>query len=220
MPLLFFVLTNLMTLAEGLAGSPEEAFIEAAQEARMKSDLDKALELYSYAIVSTGLDKESLASALVERGIIYRIKGMHDLAILDYTRAIELKADYAEAYSNRGLAQAKSGRYDAAIEDFTRSLALEPGNAMTCLKRGNAYFDKGDLDRSIADWTEAIALKPDLMRAYYNRCDAYDRKGMKELAIADCQKVLELAPDFKPAKVALEWLTDSKRGERPCFSNF
>lgn len=219
MPLLYFVLMNLMPLTSCLAGPPEEAVIKAALEAQMKNDLDKALELYSYAIVSTGLSKEDLASALVGRGVIYRIKGLHDLAIYDYTRAIELKADYAEAYGNRGLAHAKSGRYDKAIEDFTRSLELEPGNAMTYLKRGNAYFDEGDLDRSIADWSKAIAIKPDLMRAYYNRCDAYDRKGMRELAVADCRKVLEIDPDFNPAKIALEWLTGPGTGQRPCFSN-
>ena len=219
MPLLFFAVMNLAGPAASIAGPREEAFIMAAREARVKGDLDKALELYSHAIVSPELDKEGLASALVERGIIYRVKGMHDLAVYDYTRAIELKPDCAQAYSNRGLAHAKSGRYGSAIGDFTRSLELEPGNAMTYLKRGNAYFDGGDLDRGIADWSKAIVIKPDLMRAYYNRCDAYDRKGMSESAVADCRRALELEPDFQPARAALEWLTGPRKGERPLFSN-
>ncbi len=202
----------LVMISSGFAGLP-------AREADRKGDLDEALGLFSHAIDSDGLTKDELATALNERGILYRLKGLHDLAIADYTRAINLKADFAEAYSNRGLAYAKSERYDPAIIDFTRSVELQPGNAMTYLKRGNAYFDKGDLDRAVADWTRATALKPDLMRAYYNRCDAYDRKGLKGLAIEDCRKVLELEPGFQPARDALEWLTGAREGPRPCFCN-
>jgi tetratricopeptide (TPR) repeat protein len=210
----------LLMVSSGFTGSPEEELLLAAREADRKGDLDEALSLFSRAIGSKGLNKDEMASALADRGIIYRLKGMHDLAIADYTRAIHLKVDFAEAYSNRGLAYAKSERYDEAIIDFTRSIELQPGNAMTYLKRGNAFFDKGDLDQAIADWSRAITLKPDLMRAYYNRCDAYDRMGLRELAVEDCGKVLELEPDFQPARDAFEWLTGPQTGQRPCFCNF
>jgi tetratricopeptide (TPR) repeat protein len=209
----------LTMVSSGFAGPREGQLLAAAREADRKGDLDEALSLFSRAIGSNGLEGDELASALADRGIIYRLKGRHDLAIADYTRAISLKADFAEAYSNRGLAYAKSERYEAAIIDFTRSIELQPGNAMTYLKRGNAYFDKGDPDQAIADWSRAIALQPDLMRAYYNRCDAYDRKGLNGPAIEDCRKVLELAPEFQPARDALQWLEGPQTGERPCFCN-
>jgi tetratricopeptide (TPR) repeat protein len=215
---LFPVMILLSIVSGALAGARED--LAAALEADRKGDVDKAISHYSRAIISGGLDKDELASALNDRGIVYRLKGRQDLAVADYTRAIELKADFAEAYSNRGLAYAKSGQYAAAIIDFTRSVELQPDNAMTYLKRGNAYFDKGELERAIADWSRAIAVKPDLMRAYYNRCDAYDRKGLRSLAIEDCRKVLELEPEFQPAKEALEWLTGSQTGQRPCFCNY
>lgn len=220
--LMHFFIAGVMILvmvSPGFAGSQAEDLLAAALDADGKGDVDEAIGLYSRAITSGGLNQDALASAFNGRGVMHRLKGLHDRAIADYTRAIKLKADFAEAYSNRGLAYAKSGRYDAAIPDFTRSIELRPGHAMTYLKRGNAHFDKGDLDEAIADWSRAIALKPDLMRAYYNRCDAYDRKGLRGLAIEDCRKVLELEPGFAPARDALEWLTGRQTGPRPCFCN-
>jgi tetratricopeptide (TPR) repeat protein len=214
------VLMILVMVSSGFAGPHERELLAAARAADRRGDLDEALSLFSRAIGSDGLDKDELATAINDRGILYRLKGQHDLAIADYTWAIKLKADFAEAYSNRGLAYAKSERYDPAIIDFTRSIELQPGNAMTYLKRGNAYFDKRDLDQAIADWSRAIAIKPDLMRAYYNRCDAYEKKGQKSSAVEDCRKVLELEPDFQPARDALEWLTGAQTGERPCFCNY
>ena len=43
-----------------------------------------------------------MPSAYYNRGFAYEEKGEHDQAIADYTEAIRLKPDYAEAYYNRG----------------------------------------------------------------------------------------------------------------------
>ncbi|NWF91325.1 MAG: tetratricopeptide repeat protein [Syntrophaceae bacterium] len=183
---------------------------------------DPGTSIKTFSLSTIGVSEwntEELAFALNDRGIAYRLKGLYDLAIADYTQAIKLKPDFAIAYSNRGLAYAKSERYDQAILDFTRSIQLDPNNGNTYLKRGNAYFDKGLYDCAILDYSQAISLKPDLMWAYYNRCDAYDRKGLKDLAREDCEKVLLLDPNFGPARRVLQWLNGDQGGKRPCFFN-
>src|SRR5262249_13540429 len=43
-------------------------------------------------------------------------------ALEDFSRAIELKPDYAEAYNNRGRAHAHLGEYSQAIEDFSQAI--------------------------------------------------------------------------------------------------
>ena len=44
------------------------------------------------------------AEAYYNRGIAYGDKGEYDKAIEDYSKAIELNPEYAEAYNNRGNA--------------------------------------------------------------------------------------------------------------------
>jgi tetratricopeptide (TPR) repeat protein len=58
-------------------------------------------------------------------------KGGRDLdgAIADFTKAIELKPDYAEAYYFRGLAKQAKRDLDGATTDFTKAIELKPGYA-------------------------------------------------------------------------------------------
>jgi tetratricopeptide (TPR) repeat protein len=43
----------------------------------------------------------------------------HERAIEDFTKAIELKPDYAEAYFNSGIAYGNQGNHESAIEKKT-----------------------------------------------------------------------------------------------------
>ena len=45
-------------------------------------------------------------------------------AIEDYTKAINLNPDYANAYSNRGVAYDSKRYFDLAIKDFNKSIQL------------------------------------------------------------------------------------------------
>ncbi|MCG9132436.1 tetratricopeptide repeat protein [Candidatus Poribacteria bacterium] len=58
------------------------------------------------------------------RGIDYSEKGAHDLAIEDFTKAIELKPDYAFAYNNRGAVYRDKGEHDQAIEDCSKAIIV------------------------------------------------------------------------------------------------
>ena len=48
------------------------------------------------------------------------------MAIADYTRAIELDANFALAYLNRGIAHEQRGDTSAAAKDYRQSLAIDP----------------------------------------------------------------------------------------------
>lgn len=167
----------------GWAG-PKEDVVEGLAAGK-KDKLDEAIHLFTRAIESGGLEKETIVSALNNRGVAYRRKGSFDSAIADYTRAIELAPDFAAAYSNRGLAYAKNDLYDLSIEDLTQAINIDPDNADSYLKRGNAYFDKGEYEQAIADFNSAIVLEPELALAYQNRSDAYREKQASVLGGTD-----------------------------------
>ena len=64
--------------------------------------------------------------AYFNRGDAYGHKGDLDRAISDYTRAIELDANYAAAYNGRGRAYTGKGDYTHAVADVTRASELAP----------------------------------------------------------------------------------------------
>lgn len=67
----------------------------------------------------------------------------HDRAIADYTTAIQLKPDYAEAYNDRGFAYYLKGNGERAIADFTRAIELRPNYPKAYNSRGVAYMSHG-----------------------------------------------------------------------------
>jgi tetratricopeptide (TPR) repeat protein len=57
-------------------------------------------------------------------------KGNLDNAIQDYSRAIQLNPDYAEAYNNRGMAYVMKSNNQDAIADFKKVLKLSSDSTL------------------------------------------------------------------------------------------
>ena len=124
------------------------------------------------------------------------VNGENELAIADYTMAIELDPKDAAAYNNRGNAYYSNGELDLAITDYTQAIELNPQYAFAYNNRGKAYKDQGELELAIADYTKAIELNPQYALIYNNRGIAYSDKGEVELAFADFAKAIELNPEY------------------------
>jgi tetratricopeptide (TPR) repeat protein len=133
-------------------------------------------------------------------------KAVYGRAIADFTQAIRLDPNNANAYTERGAAYADKGDSDRAIADFTQSIRLDPNDAVAYSNRGTAYDDKREHDRAIADYTQAIRLDPNYTMAYNNRGAAYYDKGDYARARTDWKKALQLDPTNATARDNLEAL--------------
>jgi tetratricopeptide (TPR) repeat protein len=69
--------------------------------------------------------------------------GKNDEAIKDFTKAIELNPELADAYSNRGSAYAEISKFEEAIKDYTKAIGLNPGLAAAYLNRSTVYRKTG-----------------------------------------------------------------------------
>ena len=109
--------------------------------------------------------KPECAAAYYNRACTYR-KDVDDIqqAIMNFTKAIELRSGYAEAYNNRGDLYECVGDYQQAIVDFTKAIELKPDYAMAYVNRGITYarLDNKSL-LSIADIKKAVSLWHELV---------------------------------------------------------
>jgi serine/threonine protein kinase/Flp pilus assembly protein TadD len=134
------------------------------------------------------------AQAAFNLGDTYFFKKEYDMAIIEYTEAIRLKPDYADAYFSRGASYLFKGDYDHAIADYTEAIRLQPDFAHAYYGRANAYSQKANYDQAIIDYTEAIRLKSDFIYAYAGRGNAYYGKANYDQAIVDYTEAIRLDP--------------------------
>lgn len=128
----------------------------------------------------------------IRRGDRADEEGSIDLAIEEYTKAIELEPDLAPAYSNRGTVYEELGQYKKAIEDFTKAIELNPDNAFAYCNRGIAYGTLKQYKKAIEDYTQSITIDPLCEDAYIGRANAYTAIGKEALAGADRKTAAEL----------------------------
>ena len=74
------------------------------------------------------------AETYYNRGVAHSKKGELELAIADYTRAIELKPDYADAYYSRGGALLRLGEREKAEADLATARNMG-ADAITALDK-------------------------------------------------------------------------------------
>lgn len=88
-------------------------------------------------------------------------------AIANYTQALRLNPNSADAYYNRGLAYYDSKDYYNAINDYTQSIRIAPA-ADAYNNRGLAYQYNGNKSQAISDFKAALRLNPQYTRARDN----------------------------------------------------
>lgn len=96
--------------------------------------------------------------AYYNRGMGFGIQGRYQLAIKDFSKAIEIHPKYSNAYNNRGNAYANLGDYRQAIRDFTRAIEVEPRNAEAYYNLGLAYSVLGNVEQANRYYKEAARL--------------------------------------------------------------
>lgn len=145
------------------------------------------------------LGQVNTGDSIVDRGMVYALRGEAYMLAKDYTRsradydrALLLQPNNAEAYAGRGSLSSLTGNFDAAVADLDRAIQFKPEWAEIYVNRGGVYCVLGELDRSLKDLDQAIRLRPDLPLAYINRAAVYTAKESLDQALADYNRALSI----------------------------
>ncbi|HMA49995.1 MAG TPA: tetratricopeptide repeat protein [Magnetospirillaceae bacterium] len=134
----------------------------AAAEAQKSGAADNvAFDLCTDAIDRAWATHGQQAVGYLDRGTLHRVAGETELAIRDFTRAIEDDPSLAAAYNDRGAAYSALHRPADAVRDYTRALALHADNeAQILFNRALAYEDQGETKLAYLDYQAAAQLNP------------------------------------------------------------
>ncbi len=115
-----------------------------------------------------------------------------EAAIKEYSAAIGLDSNYADAYYNRGTARIRLKDYEPAVADFTKTIALKPDFAKAYANRGIAELELERVADAITDFTKTIALDSGNSSAYFMRAQARMQSGDKDGGCGDLRAAKRL----------------------------
>lgn len=93
-------------------------------------------------------------------GYFHTSKKEWQKSIAEFTRALELKPDFADACQARAAARGQAGDQKGALEDFSQAIKLAPKSSGAYEGRA-AYRQKaGDRAGALEDYRQALKLNP------------------------------------------------------------
>ena len=138
------------------------------------------------------------ATAYFYRGTCHAESDNHREATMDFTMAIALRPDLAEAYCRRGRSFRYLGKNVKAAEDFDRvaefdlAVEFEAEDAEAYYQRALRSYENGEYEKVVADLDKAIAIRPDHERTHYLRGVVNRKSGNQIRAAEDFDRASEL----------------------------
>lgn len=136
------------------------------------------------------------ASVDYNSGVAKAATGKYEFAIREFSRAINKKPDYREAYEGRARAFAKLNEFDLAICDFDLLIAeMQLEDPKLYFDRGQAKYENKDYVGSIADFYVALAINPDYVNALYFLAMSYLLNQDNQTALVYFNILVDKKPD-------------------------
>lgn len=98
-----------------------------------------------------------LAHLFYDRGVRYDSLGLKALAHLDFSRALRMKADFADAYNFVGIHYTQGEQFVEAFEAFGSAIELNPEHKYALLNRGIARYYAGRNSLAAEDFSNFLA---------------------------------------------------------------
>ena len=150
----------------------DKAMVEAYKLQKDGKITEAIQKWHAIANIVDAADKNLAARAWNSVGYLLSEEESAEDAISAYDKAIEMKADYADAYYKRGTQRINLEQYQPAMEDFDRAIRLNFDKANVYVGRGIARLELGKRDEAFIDFNNAISIDPDYASAYVVRGEA------------------------------------------------
>lgn len=110
----------------------------------------------------------SFAETHFENGNKLYNEGKTEKSLIEYTKCLEMLADYIPARYNYGIALSSLDRYEEALVELEKVIKADAGHAEALNSMGFIYSKLGDNKKAKAYLQQAIDIRPDLTQANNN----------------------------------------------------
>lgn len=104
--------------------------------------------------------KGKLANMHNDLGDVYAALLQYDQAIAEYTRALALRADFADIRTSLGKVLRDAGRKEEALRELTAARTERPRYAPAGIQLGVTYYSLGRNAEAKAAWNDVLAYDP------------------------------------------------------------
>jgi len=122
-------------------------------------------------------------------------KGRTSEAIDQFTEALRINPDYAEAHNNLGYALLVTGRTSAAIEQCREALQIDPTYAHAHNNLGNALAQTGRASEAIEHYKQTLRMNPNSADAHSDLGAALALMGRISEAIEELKAAVRINPN-------------------------
>jgi len=131
----------------------------------------------------------------MESGQRYSAQGKDKEAIIQYSNALKIDKNFADAYYARAQAFLHVGALSNAYSDLQRTVYLQSTNYKARLDLGNMLLSGGKIDEAQAQADATIAAQPDNADAHALLSRIASRQGKSDVALAEIHRALQIAPN-------------------------
>lgn len=132
--------------------------------------------------------------AYADRALARSFLGKTDLAIEDYTQALEKNPDDANTLIRRAQMLARQGDHESAIDDYTKVIRNDPNNHWARYCRAVSRSSCGQIDEANSDILKSIKLAPKHPRYHVLNSEILQKRKETARAIKAYDKAIALDP--------------------------
>ncbi|MBI3397706.1 MAG: tetratricopeptide repeat protein [Deltaproteobacteria bacterium] len=126
--------------------------------------------------------------------LAYQDKGVIEEAVFEFTEAIKLKPDYADARYRLGILYKDMGMTEKAEAELKKAVEYVPDRDTFRNSLGNIYLLQKRYSLALEEYKMALRTNPSNVESLYNLAITYDAMGMREDAVKSYIDFIMAAP--------------------------
>lgn len=169
------------------------------------------LDLATESVRQAELRNPDLASVHRISGRLKANLGLHEQAIADYRRAIDLEPGHSGAYRRLGSAYEVNNQLDEALAAYRSAVEEEPNYYGNYQQLGSFYFQRGDYVTAASQFARAVEMAPGEPEPHRVLATAYMNLGRFAEAERHLRQALSLAETWRAVETLGHVLMYQKR---------